>query len=233
MKYCWLQQQGNPDCLLFFAGWGMCPEPFYALAAGPVDVLMVYDYRKMEPGKIASLLTRLQEHNPPYQKFYLLAWSMGVWAAASLLGRKKIPSLHLASAIALGGTCQPIHDKLGLPEQHFTDMAEQLSPAHIAAFQHSMFSDKEEAKRFLTAFQKGKRSVAELQQELLALATASAIQPGPPDIYTSKIITGRDRIFPARNQIRAWGRKQCRTLSLPHFPFYHWSNWAAMVEALT
>ncbi len=232
MKYCWLHQQGNQDCLLFFTGWGMCPEPFQDIPADSFDVLMVYDYRGVELDEIKDILESLQEQTK-YQKIHLLAWSMGVWVAASLLGKKNFPELRLASAIAIGGTCHPIHDRLGLPEQGFIDMAKQLSPTRLKGFQDAMFTDKQEAQRFSTSFQKGKHSFKGLQQELLALATASATQQGLSDIYTSKIITGRDQIFPARNQVRAWGRKECRILSLPHFPFYHWPNWATMIDALT
>lgn len=211
----------------------MCPEPFQEIPAGPIDVLMVYDYRIMELDEIASLHKNLQKQHPAYQEIHLLSWSMGVWAAASLLGNTPPPELHLTSAIAIGGTCHPIHDRLGLPEQGFTEMAEQLSPTRMQGFQNALFMDKQEAQRFSTSFQKGKRSFKGLQQELLALAKASASQPTPSDIYTSKIITSRDKIFPARNQVRAWGRKESSTLPLPHFPFYHWPNWAAMLDALT
>jgi biotin synthesis protein BioG len=252
MKTCWLHQQGNQDCLLFIAGWGMCPEPFYEIPAGAFDVLMLYDYRSMAFEDISSALEDLQK-KARYRKIHLLAWSMGVWAAPMLLANKTLsaqgvtsapaltptPTLTsmfastIASAIAIGGTCHPIHDKLGIPEHNFADMAERLSPARVEAFQRSMFADEQEADRFTTSFRKGERSFEGLQQELLALATAYKIQPDVPNIYTSKIVTGRDQIFPARNQVRAWGRKQCRTLSLPHFPFYHWPSWSAMIEELT
>ena len=116
-------------------------------------------------------------------------------------------------------------------------MAERLSPASVEAFQRSMFTDKQEANRFTNSFRKGERSFEELHHELLALGTAYTTQldaqPDAADMYTSRIVTGRDKIFPARNQIQAWGRKNCRTLSLPHFPFYHWPSWSAMVEELT
>ena len=239
MKTCWLHQQGNPYCLLFMAGWGMCPEPFYDIPAGSVDVLMLYDYRSMDFEDISSVLENLQGNlleKAPYRKIHLLAWSMGVWAASMLFAKKTFSAQDLtptfASAIAIGGTCHPIHDKLGIPEQNFTNMAEQLSPAGLEAFQRSMFTDEQETNRFTASFRKGERSFKEIHQELLALAEAYATQPDVPNIYTSKIITGRDQIFPARTQVRAWGRKKCRTLSLPHFPFYHWLSWSAMIEEL-
>ena len=244
MKTCWLHQQGNQDCLLFMAGWGMCPEPFYEIPAESVDVLMLYDYRSMAFEDISSALEDLQRNlqenfqkKAPCRKIHLLAWSMGAWAASMLFANKTLSAQDLTptftSAIAIGGTCHPIHDKLGIPEQNFTDMTERLSPASMETFQRSMFTDKQEADRFISSFHKGERSFQGLQQELLALGTTSTTQPATTDIYTNRIVTGRDRIFPARNQVRAWGRKKCRTLSLPHFPFYHWPSWSAMVKELT
>ncbi|MCI5150850.1 MAG: DUF452 family protein [Candidatus Electrothrix sp. MAN1_4] len=231
MKTCWLHQQGNKDCLLFFAGWGMCPEPFYALPAGSFDVLMVYDYQSLESSKCIALLDNIKKKKS-YSNIHLLAWSMGVWVAAYLFGAKKLSAPCFTSAIAMGGTCTPIHDQFGIPEQNFSNMAKQLSSASVQAFQRSMFADDHEATRFAAAFQKGKRSCTAMHHELCTLATATAAQPSVPDIYTSKIVTGRDRIFPARNQIRAWGRKECQKLSLPHFPFYQWSSWAIMMKEL-
>lgn len=231
MKICRIHQQGYQDCLLFLAGWGMCPEPFQEIPSGGTDVLMVYDYSDMDTGCITSFL-----RNNTYKKLHLLAWSMGVWTASMLFENKIFFASALTSATAIGGTCHPIHDKLGIPARKFNDMAERLSSARVEAFQRSMFADEQEADRFTASFRKGERSVEELQQELLALATAYTnytaykVQPDIPNIYTGRIVTGRDRIFPARNQVRAWGRKQCRTLSLPHFPFYHWPSWSAMVE---
>ncbi|MCW5211732.1 DUF452 family protein [Desulfobulbus sp. TB] len=235
MKTCWLHQQERQDCLLFFAGWGMHPEPFYDIPAGAVDVLMVSDYRSLECTDLASLLQDLGQ-KIPYTRFHLLAWSMGVWAASMLSAQQIFSPLPLTTSIAIAGTCYPLHDRLGIPKQNFVNMVEQLSPARLQAFQRSMFADKQEADEadtFIRSFHRGGRSVQELQEELAVLAQAATEQPEAPDIYTSKVVTGRDRIFPARHQIRAWGRKQCRTVSLPHFPFYHWPSWSAMIHELT
>ena len=165
MKTCWLHQQGNQDCLLFMAGWGMCPEPFHDIPARSVDVLMLYDYRSMDCEDISSALENLQE-KAPYRKIHLLAWSMGVWAASMLFANKtlSVPGLTppltsmFASTIAIGGTCHPIHDKLGIPENNFADMAERLSPARVKTFHRSMFADEQQANRFATSFRKGERS---------------------------------------------------------------------------
>jgi biotin synthesis protein BioG len=239
MKTCWLHQQGNQDCLLFMAGWGMCPEPFQDIPAGGTDVLMVYDYRDMDTGGITSFLrSNTYRKYKTYKRLHLLAWSMGVWIASMLSRHDELFDSRLTTAIAIGGTCHPIHDKLGIPEQNFANMAEQLSPDGLEAFQRSMFTNKQEADRFTVFFCKGERSFEEVHQELLILATAyttyttDKVLSDVPNIYTSRLVTGRDQIFPARNQVRAWGRKQCSSLSLSHFPFYHWPSWSTMIEEL-
>jgi pimeloyl-[acyl-carrier protein] methyl ester esterase len=231
MKHRWLHQQGNQDCLLFFAGWGMCPEPVADIPSGAVDVLMFYDYRRMEIEGLSSALA--EREGGSYRHVYLLSWSMGVWMASVFFGKNSANLPSLTATIAIGGTCSPIDDKLGIPEKSFAEMAEQLTPARVEAFHRSMFADEKDADRFARSFRRGKRSFAELQEELLVLAGAYSKGVEPSEIYTHKIVTGRDRIFPARNQVRAWGRTACRQLSLSHFPFYLWPSWSAMLTELT
>ena len=107
MQGCWLNREGTQSCILFMAGWGMGPEPFKELVHGPVDVIMVYDYRNLDDFEISTLL-------PDTRRLHLLAWSMGVWAAGRLLA-----DIDFASATAIGGPCRPIDDKRGIPGQVF------------------------------------------------------------------------------------------------------------------
>ncbi|MCI5121087.1 MAG: DUF452 family protein [Candidatus Electrothrix sp. AUS4] len=171
MKHRWLHQQGNQDCLLFFAGWGMCPEVFADIPSGDMDVLMFYDYRRMDPEDLTSALA--EGCGRSYHHVYLLSWSMGVWAASMFFGKNSANLPSLTAAIAIGGTCSPIDDKLGLPEQNFVEMAEQLTPARVKVFHSSMFADEEHADRFALSFQRGERGVGELQEELQVLDCAA------------------------------------------------------------
>jgi biotin synthesis protein BioG len=216
MKTCWLNRENNPECILFMAGWGMGPEPFQQMAAGPVDVFMAYDYRSLDP---ADLLSQLSG----YDHIHLLAWSMGVWAAGRLFQQNQF-----RSTIAIGGTCRPIDDRYGLQEQVFDATIKNFSPAVLADFYRAMFETPEHAQRFLDT--SPNRLPAELQEELIALRAACRTTPKAGDIFDKKIVTGRDRIFPARNQIRAWGRQNCETMAQPHFPFYQWASWAELLE---
>jgi biotin synthesis protein BioG len=228
MKTCWLHHQGNHDCILFMAGWGMCPEPFQDIPSDGTDVLIVYDYRNLNINPVIDFL-----RNSQYQKLHLLAWSMGVWTAAMISENNELFRSRLTTTTALGGTCHPIHDTFGIPEHQFVKMMEQLSPVHVKEFYDSMFDKTQEAERFLSRLQKKQRSAEKLQQELHTLCKAVQNHPDLLNIFENRIVTVRDRVFPARNQIRAWGRHNCTSLSLPHFPFYHWSNWAEIIAALT
>jgi biotin synthesis protein BioG len=207
MKSCWLRQTGSPDCLLFMAGWGMGPEPFAEADFGFADVLMVYDYRSLNAAALSGLADKGNLH--------LLAWSMGVWAAAWLAQHDPVfAALRFSTATAVGGTLLPADDQSGIPVKHFELLLENFSPAALEEFYRSMFDHPDEAERFLA--RRPQRPWQELRDELRCLRRCEA---PPPDIYSRRIVTSRDRIFPARNQLRAWGRERCEVLPLPHFFF--------------
>ncbi len=228
MQTRWLNREGNRDCILFMAGWGMAPEPFLTLDAGAVDVLMVYDYRDLDNRDLCAQLLSIKNRNKNY-RWHLLAWSMGVWVAAQLLD-DFCSTFPFSSATAIGGTCRPIDDKQGIPGHVFDAIINQFSPAGLTAFWSSMFDSKEQEKHFLN--HAPARPAEELKQELINLRKACKQLPEPPDIFQRRIVTSRDRIFSARNQVRAWGRKNCDTVTLPHFPFYQWPDWAGVLDAL-
>lgn len=213
MNSCWLRRGGNGDCLLFLSGWGMGPEPFADVNFGLSDVLLVYDYRSMDSGSLLS-------HLPKGGRLHLLAWSMGVWAAAWLARHDPLfAGLCFSSATALGGTLSPVDDRCGIPAGNFAAMLDNFSPATLEQFRRSMFDGEAEAERFLSC--PPRRAPAELREELEQLhALCQNSAEDLPDIYSRRIVTARDRIFPARSQIRAWCRERCETLPLPHFPFY-------------
>ena len=220
MRHYWLNRQANRDAILFMAGWGMAPEPFLNIPAGNVDVLMIYDYCQLETGSLMDLLTENREQN-----WHLLAWSMGVWVAAGIFADE---ADLFVSRTAVGGTCRPVDDRYGIPEQLFISTIKGFSPQVLRDFYASMFDSREQAELFLE--QSPQRSLAEIKEELMQLYAVSKEEPAKTDIFQHHLVTSRDRIFPARNQIRAWGRQNCQTIALPHFPFYQWQGWEYLLE---
>ncbi len=220
MKTCWLHRADHPRCLVFMAGWGMGPEPFFGLPSDSCDLLMVYDYRTIES---STLLNSLSDST--YSHIDLLAWSMGVFAAATLGDE-----ITFDQATAIGGTCTPVDDTYGIPGAFFDTMIENFSEATLKQFYTSMFSNSLKAGPFLA--NQPIRPLAELLEELVSLRAACTSQQPPPDIFNLHIITGRDRIFPARNQLRAWGGDNSTTFPWPHFPFYDQTAWSSLLTPI-
>ena len=87
---------GNSQLLLIFSGWAASPEVFRQLETEPdTDLWICYDYRGMDfEGEALS----------GYRKIRLVAWSLGVWAASVMFGKKPV---SFTEAIAVNGT--PAH----------------------------------------------------------------------------------------------------------------------------
>ncbi len=217
MRGHWLQRTGQADCILFMAGWGMAPAPFATIPCHGHDLLMLYDYRDLEVPDLSPLKN--------YRQCHLIAWSMGVWAASLLPAPVRS---RFAQATAMGGTLHPMDDRLGIPVAAFDATVKALDSDALAAFHRSMFDEEEETERFLA--HAPRRSAGELRSELAGLRAACRRQGPGRDIFTLRIITSRDRIVPARNQLRAWGRTATVTRRWPHFPFYRIPAWHTLLR---
>lgn len=215
MKTIWLQQDNKADCLLFFSGWGMDAAPFRFLAAKHCDVLLIHDYRQLPTHfDLSSLLAN-------YTRLHLIGWSMGVWVAAHVLtGQAK----RFSTRLALAGTLRPIDDKQGIPQENYASLCQNLNPAALSSFYSAMFDGNEQELRhfLLHCPQQG---LPDLQEELLAFQQAYRSFGPAQDIFEHKIITSRDRIFSARNQMRHWGRDNSLLRNWPHFPFFFFHDW--------
>lgn len=219
MHSTWLHRTRQRECILFLSGWGMDPGPFRFLPATGCDLCMVADYRQLEPLAL--------EPFAGYDRLHLVAWSMGVWVAGHLLAGQ---TDAFDSRVALAGTLIPVDQQRGLPPENYAAMAESFTQETLEAFYRSMFDGEEEFARFLT--HRPQRQLEDLHEELVAFNFAF-LQNGPGrDIFTRKIITSRDRVFPGRNQMRAWGKGNGLVTAWPHFPFYRLTDWRDLLDSL-
>lgn len=103
MRIVWLNKKNRDRVIIFFNGWGMDENAVIRLS-GIYDLLMVYDYRHLENKNFPVL--------EEYQEIFVVAWSMGVWAASNV-----IPELPFSPSrlIALNGTEHPVDDHWGIP----------------------------------------------------------------------------------------------------------------------
>lgn len=190
----------------------MDPTPFMDIPAQESDLCMVYDYRQLDPVDLAPFAG--------YGQLHLIAWSMGVWVASHLLAEQR---QQFASLTAVGGTLKPIDSKEGIPPENYEAMLTGFSPEILQGFYQNMFDEEGALRHFLS--QRPQRDIAALAQEMEAFRDAYG-QFGPgTDLYNRKIITSRDRIFSARNQMRAWGKGAGIVRPWPHFPYYLIADW--------
>lgn len=190
MKQTYLRDGGNDRLLLLFSGWGGEPALFDAPSDDGCDCMVCWDYSSLDFD--AAVLAR-------YASVRLLAWSMGVWAAAqTFAGNDSV----LDMKIAVGGSETPIDDACGIPEAIFRGTLERFSPVTLAKFRHRMCGTADGVKDFLARHPQ--RTVEDLHSELAAIAGMVASRPVRRLHWDKSVIGTRDNIFPAANLHRAW-----------------------------
>lgn len=214
-------QEDKPSCILFLSGWGMDPAPFRSTKVNKHDLLMVYDYSWVEPEAIIKKLNK-------YDSLHLVAWSMGVWVAGKYFSSYKD---RFSSAIAINGTLKPMDDTCGIPVKAFNEMVSGFSSAVLEQFYKDMFDQVDQSQSFLDS--RPERSQKSIATELQTLQQNYGVLGAGDDIFTKKIVGSRDRIFPARSQLRSWGKKSCECIKAGHFPFYNWSNFDLIINGDT
>ena len=221
MKLHWQVRAGHPRLLLFFNGWGM-DERLLGMVEPPPDrdLLAVGDYTDLQG---EDLVRAAVAHYPAAD---LVAWSMGVWAAATIFGSS---AARFDKAVAVNGTGRPIDDEYGIPSGLFRATLDGFSERARDSFFRRMCDGRDTLAGFLP--HAPLRKVEEQRRELLALARGAAAGVLPPGPFTSAVVGSRDRIMPPENQLRYWqGVIPCRTANLPHLPFSRGAGWCEILE---
>ena len=216
MRLHWQVREGHPRLLLFFNGWGM-DERLLGMIEPPAgrDLLAVCDYTDLRAAdEVRAAVAR-------YPAADLVAWSMGVWAAATVFAQERV---RFGTAVAVNGTGRPIDDEYGIPAGLFHATLESFSARARDSFFRRMCDGREACAEFLP--HAPLRDVEDQRRELLALAGEAGDGVPPPGPFTSAVVGSRDRIMPPENQLRYWqGVVPCRAVKLPHLPFSRRSGW--------
>lgn len=158
MKQVYIIQENHPKLLLFFAGWAMDETPFRQYRPKDMDYMVCYDYRTLDFD--FAVLDR-------YQTVNLVAWSMGVWAASTVLHSAETAEDLIG--IAFNGTTCPINDIEGILVKTFLNTLDGLTPDTLQKFMRRMCGS---AKAY-EAFRKiaPRRDFEEVKQELACIKT--------------------------------------------------------------
>lgn len=216
MRIEWLNKKGAERVVVFFNGWGMDRQAVSHLQMA-CDVVMVCDYRNLEEGDLPELNA--------YPQVYVVAWSMGVWAAANI-----VPRLHiqLTALIGLNGTECPVSDRWGIPIKGYQLTERGMNEKGREKFLLRMLDGPDEISRFgQNRFQRPIEEVCEELTEIRRQSTGLQNKLKWNKIY----ISGKDVIFPVTNQENWWSGRcaDIRVLSGGHYPFYQFRSWEDII----
>lgn len=217
MRIEWLNKSGSDRVILFFNGWGMDARAVSHLSAH-CDVLMCYDYRSLKE----AILPPLTE----YREIHVIAWSMGVWAAANLL---PAAGIQPDSLTGLNGTEHPVNDLWGIPVRIYQLTERGMNEEGRDKFLNRMLDGVEE----LNLFEQHKplRKIEEVCEELRQIRIQSTGLQNT--LKWDKIyISDKDVIFSVANQQKWWQDRVEVLRSLPggHYPFYQFESWKQIIE---
>lgn len=121
----------NPECkrlILIFAGWSTTHTFYRDLHAEGWDIAIVWDYSSLDfdPSIVDN-----------YSTIYLIAWSMGV-AAAAHAAATTLPADRVSAAFAVNGTLYPSSDKYGIPEAVYEATQATINARNLMKFTKRM-----------------------------------------------------------------------------------------------
>ncbi len=217
MRAEWIVRSGSRKLLLFFNGWGMDRRVADWLVSSSSafvgrDLAVVYDYRDL------SLPGWLGEAVDGADSVELLAWSMGVWAAARA-GLDKVEF-----AVALNGTPWPCDAERGIAPEVFMGTLDGWNELNRQRFERRMMVGVPSE---IVEIVRSGRSSAGQKEELQAIAdvlSSDREQAVAAWRFSKAAVGGRDQIFRAENQRCAWleaGVPVVEYPAMPHFPFHH------------
>lgn len=212
MQFHWLNKQNNNKLIVFFAGWSFDEHPFKFLDCGDFDVIIMYDYNKLD-------LPKIDFSN--YKNIDLIAWSMGVFVVYLL--KEKLPKF--AKKIAINGTIKPVDDKFGIPTKPFLLTLRHAKTGLEGKFYQNIFDTKEEFEKYSAT--PVERTIENRENELKSLYQIIKTSDNNYEHYYDKaLISTNDKIIPTKNQVNFWqNNAEIEMLESGHFPYYNFISW--------
>lgn len=212
MKQILINSEPANSLHIVFAGWGMDERPFENWKEANEDLMICFDYTDLCFDE-----SKLRE----YKHIRLTAWSMGVWAAASVFCNKNYRFNH---STAINGTHTPVNNTKGIPVATFEATLASLNEKNRERFNRRMCnSDKDVMNAFYNIAPK--RDIGSLQTELAAIGR-NALVNVPEYEWDLVIIGENDLIFPFQNQVNAWEGHQHTVIR----PIAHYADFRLIIK---
>jgi pimeloyl-[acyl-carrier protein] methyl ester esterase len=213
----WIKHKNNSKVIIFFNGWGMDNKAINHLDTTGYELCVLNDY---------SRLNLIEETFSGYQEIYVIAWSLGIWAASCTLSKNTVP---IKKAIAINGTVTPVDAAKGIPPDIFKGTLEGWNEKTRESFQMRMTGGK---KKYLPNRSKfGNRTIEDQKTELEAIYRQLPNKGTSDFAFDLAIIGSGDAIFTPKNQLNYWrGKTHCMPVDMPHYPFLHFTTWNEIIN---
>lgn len=212
MNKTWINRSNNDSLVLFFNGWGMDEHAVNHLKTDGFDVLMLNDY---------SQLILEEELVYEYRNLFVVAWSLGVWAATNVLSGCQ---WNISKAIAINGTQKPIDSEYGIAPHVFQATLNNWDEKNRKRFNARMFGGMKSMLQYSNCLPC--REMVNQNDELTFLQTGIMKQEPVKFKFDVAVIGNNDMIFFADNQQKFWQEKaKIINSDLPHFPFIEFESW--------
>ncbi|MDE7402642.1 MAG: DUF452 family protein [Muribaculaceae bacterium] len=187
------KEEFNTRLILIYSGWGANARIAKEIKRKGWDVAVVFDYDDLNIN--LSFLDN-------YYTVYLIAWSLGVYAAALTL-----PGDRITAAFAINGTLKPIDDNLGIPLVIYENTEKNLSDRNLKKFRLRMAVDRDEHEEMLTRLDSdfSESRIDNLRNQLQTIRQLCLTNHKVNELPWVRAYIGmHDRIFPADNQRLSW-----------------------------
>lgn len=216
MNISWLNKRGNKNCILYFNGWAEDENAVNHLDAGDFDICMFNDYNPVSP---------IDEKFDDYSTIYLVAWSLGVWAAAKLLSQSQI---KITKAIALNGTQQPIDINRGISPSVFKATLDTWNGKNRNKFNIRMLGGRKQYAQLINRI--STREVENQKSELSNILKEVSSNKAAEIRFDCALIGSNDLIFTPANQFNYWNAKaRIVETDVPHYPFAVFETWNEII----
>ena len=216
------RRESNKNLIIVFGGWGTDQNAFLPLCSSNHDFILYYNYSADEPLILPEAKT--------YDHVTLIGWSLGIWAAEYLS-----PTMNLKPdlSIAVSGTPVPADDHYGVPVEIFEGTLNNISDQGMEKFNLRLFGDKPTLEKFRD--RTSKRSVQSFREELRWMYNRIMETNDLKYNWDIAVTSPNDRVFPFKNVIGYWSKRDLTNLvelNLPHYPFYNWESFSSMIDDL-
>ena len=194
--------EGNKNLIVFFNGWGSIEPP--ALDFADFDVILFQNYTSFEPVCIDF---------SKYEKKYLIAWSLGVYACSFYYDIFK----DFDGFTALNGTLKPVDDNFGIPAAAYNLTIDNFNELTCRKFMKKIGAGSD-----IT------RPIDELKKELISIRDLEIKNFLP---FKKAFISANDKIFPYKNMLNFWETQEAQIIecAAPHYIFGSFKSWSSFL----